>query len=81
MTEDKIGLEPAQEYIQQLCLSIIDDLDNNNFSWYGDERGIFLTINGQQKFISNDANEEKEIRELWKQAKNKPQKSSRSTSE
>jgi len=77
---DTIGLIHAQDYIQQLCLSIIDDLENNNFSWYGTERGVFLTINSQTKFIPNDADEEKEIEELWNRVKKTTsQASSRST--
>lgn len=81
MTE-QIGSIHAQDYVQQLCLSIIDDLDNNYFTWYGNEQGISLTINGQTKFIPNDADEEKEIRELWNQAKKLPlQNHAPSTSE
>lgn len=67
--DDKIGLIHNEDYIQQLCLSIIDDLDNNSFSWYGDETGVHMTINGQAKFIPNEAEEEKEIEQLWKKAK------------
>lgn len=70
---DQIGLKPAEDYFQQLCLSIIDDLENNNFSWYGNEHGVMLTINGQTKFIQNDSDEEEEIRELWNTAKKMPE--------
>lgn len=70
-TQNKIGLLPNQEYFDQLCFSIIDDLENNNFHWEGNELGVHLTINGQSMFIPNDADEEKEIKKLWKQAKNK----------
>lgn len=81
MTE-QMGLIQGQDYFQQLCLSIIDDLDNNNFSWYGNEQGVFLTINGQTKFIPNEADEEQEIRALWNQVKKTPsQESNPSTSE
>lgn len=66
----RIGLIDQQDYINQLCLSIIDDLEHNSFHWEGNELGIHLTINGQSKFIPNDADEEKEISELWNQAKN-----------
>lgn len=68
---NKIGLKPNEEYFQQLCLSIIDDLEHNVFSWEGNDHGVFLTINGKSKFIHNDADEEKEITELWNQAKKK----------
>lgn len=68
---NKIGLKPNEEYFQQLCLSIIDDLEHNGFTWEGNEHGIMLTINGKSKFIHNDADEEKEITELWNQAKKK----------
>lgn len=69
-----IGLAPNQEYFDQLCFSIIDDLENNNFHWEGNELGVHLTINGQSKFIPNDANEEEEIEQLWNQAKKKSKK-------
>lgn len=69
MNYDKIGLLENEEYFQQLCMSIIDDLDNNNFHWEGNERGVHLTINGQSIFISNKSNEEKEIEQLWHQVK------------
>ena len=72
--ENKIGLAPNQEYFNQLCFSIIDELDNNNFHWEGNEFGVHLTINGQSTFIPNEADEEKEIKKLWKQAKNKSKK-------
>lgn len=76
MREDpnKIGLLHNQDYFQQLCLSIIDDLENNNFHWEGNEYGVHLTINGQSKFIPNESDEEKEIEQLWKQARNKKKK-------
>jgi len=64
-----IGLKHNEEYFQQLCLSIIDDLEHNNFHWEGDAYGVHLTINGQSKFIPNTADEEKEISELWNQVK------------
>lgn len=67
--DDKIGLIHNQDYFQQLCLSIIDDLENNNFHWEGNEMGVHLTINGQSTFIPNSADEEKAIEELWNQAK------------
>ena len=53
---DKIGLIDNQEYFDQLCFSIIDDLENNNFHWEGNEFGVHLTINGQSVFIPNEAN-------------------------
>ena len=65
----RIGLIDQQDYINQLCFSIIDDLEHNNFHWEGDEYGIHLTINGQSKFIPNEADEEKEIEQLWNQVK------------
>lgn len=68
---NKIGLQPNEEYFQQLCYSIIDDLEGNNFHWEGNEFGVHLTINGQSKFIPNEADEEKEIKQLWKTAKKK----------
>lgn len=71
---NKIGLINNQEYFDQLCFSIIDDLENNNFHWEGNEHGVHLTINGQSKFIPNEANEEEEIEQLWKQARNKKKK-------
>ncbi len=71
---DLIGIAQNQEYFDQLCFSIIDDLENNNFHWEGNEMGVHLTINGQSKFIPNDANEEEEIEQLWNQAKNKKKK-------
>lgn len=67
--QSKIGLIPNEDYFQQLCLSIIDDLENNNFHWEGNELGVHLTINGQSAFIPNQANEEEEIEKLWNQAK------------
>jgi hypothetical protein len=67
--DDKIGLIDNQDYINQLCLSIIDDLENNSFFWVGDATGINITINGQTKFIPNESDEEKEITELWNLAK------------
>ena len=66
---DEIGLKPNEESFQQLCLTIIDDLENNNFHWEGNNLGVHLTINGQSAFIPNSANEEEEIKKLWKQAK------------
>ena len=63
-----IGLAHNQEYFQQLCYSIIDDLEHNNFHWEGNEFGVHLTINGQSQFIPNEADEEKEIKKLWKTA-------------
>ncbi len=68
---NRIGLIHNQEYFDQLCFSIIDDLENNNFHWEGNEYGVHLTINGQSVFIPNEANEEEEIKKLWKQARNK----------
>lgn len=73
--DGQIGLIHNQDYFQQLCMSIIDDLENNNFHWEGDATGVKLTINGQTKFIPNEADEEKEIEELWNQAKNDPSQS------
>lgn len=72
--QNKIGLAPNQEYFDQLCFSIIDDLENNNFHWEGNEHGVHLTINGQSVYIPNEAEEEKEISKLWKQAKKKSKK-------
>lgn len=72
--DNKIGLVQNQEYFDQLCFSIIDDLENNNFHWEGNEFGVHLTINGQSVFIPNEANEEEEIKKLWKQAKRKGSK-------
>lgn len=69
-----IGLKPNEEYFNQLCLSIIEDLDKNNFHWEGNEHGVQLSINGISKFIPNDSDEEKEIEQLWKQAKKKSKK-------
>ncbi len=69
-----IGTQTQEEYFQQLCMSIIDDLENNSFRWSGNELGVHLTINGQSKFIPNNADEEKEIEQLWKQARNKKKK-------
>ena len=69
MNYNNIGLLENEEYFQQLCLSIIDDLENNNFHWEGNEFGVHLTINGQSQFIPNEANEEEEIEKLWNQAK------------
>ena len=66
---NRIGLLQNEEYFQQLCFSIIDDLDNNSFYWEGNELGVHLTINGQSKFIPNEADEEKEIQELWESVK------------
>lgn len=66
----QIGLKPQEEYFQQLCYSIIDDLTDNNFHWEGNANGVHLTINGQSVFIPNGADEEKAIEELWKQARN-----------
>jgi hypothetical protein len=71
---NRIGLLQNEEYFQQLCFSIIDDLENNNFHWEGNEHGVHLTINGQSQFIPNEADEEKEIKKLWKQAKKKSSK-------
>ncbi len=68
---EKIGLLDNQDYFQQLCYSIIDDLDNNNFHWEGNEHGVHLTINGQSIYIPNEANEEEEIEKLWKTARKK----------
>ena len=75
MNPNKIGLIDNQEYIDQLCFSIIDDLENNNFHWEGNEFGIHLTINGQSVYIPNEANEEEEIKKLWKTARKKQKKS------
>lgn len=72
---EKIGLLDNQDYFQQLCYSIIDDLDNNNFHWEGNEHGVHLTINGQSIYIPNEANEEEEIEKLWKTARKKQKKS------
>lgn len=69
MSQNQIGLAHNQEYFEQLCFSIIDDLENNNFHWEGNEFGVHLTINGQSVFIPNEANEEEEIEKLWKQAR------------
>lgn len=69
--DDRIGLKHNEEYFQQLCYSIIDDLEHNNFYWEGNELGVHLTINGQSKFIPNNADEEKEIEQLWNQVKKK----------
>jgi len=74
MNPNKIGLIDNQESFNQLCFSIIDDLENNNFHWEGNEHGVRLTINGQSVFIPNEANEEEEIEKLWKQAKKKKNK-------
>lgn len=74
MNPNKIGLIDNQESFDQLCFSIIDDLENNNFHWEGNEHGVHLTINGQSVFIPNEANEEEEIEKLWKQAKKKKNK-------
>lgn len=68
--DDKIGLIHNQDYFQQLCLSIIDDLENNNFHWEGNQFGVHLTINGQSAFIPNGTDEMKAVEELWNQAKN-----------
>lgn len=68
---NRIGLLHNQDYFQQLCMSIIDDLEHNNFHWEGNEHGVYLTINGQSQFIPNEADEEKEIKKLWKTAKKK----------
>ena len=70
MENKRIGLIDSEDYINQLCFSIIGDLEHNSFSWTGDEYGINITINGQSKFIPNEADEEKEIEELWISAKN-----------
>ena len=72
--DNQIGLIHNQDYFNQLCFSIIDDLENNNFHWEGNEFGVHLTINGQSVFIPNEANEEEEIEKLWKQARNKKKK-------
>lgn len=72
--QNKIGLVENQDYFNQLCFSIIDDLENNVFYWEGNEFGVHLTINGQSVYIPNEADEEQEIRKLWKQAKNKKKK-------
>jgi len=72
--DSRIGIAENQEYFNQLCFSIIDDLENNNFHWEGNEFGVHLTINGQSVFIPNEANEEEEIKKLWKQARNKKKK-------
>ena len=69
--DNRIGLIDNQESFNQLCFSIIDDLENNNFHWEGNEHGVHLTINGQSVFIPNEANEEEEIEKLWKTAKKK----------
>lgn len=74
MEDTRIGVATNQDYFNQLCFSIIDDLENNNFHWEGNELGVHLTINGQSKFIPNEADEEKEIEQLWKQARNKKSK-------
>lgn len=74
MNPNKIGLIDNQESFDQLCFSIIDDLENNNFHWEGNEHGVHLTINGQSVYIPNEANEEEEIEKLWKQARNKKKK-------
>lgn len=71
MEDERIGVHANQDYFNQLCLSIIDDLANNSFHWEGNELGVHLTINGQSKFIPNSANEEEEIEQLWKTAKKK----------
>jgi len=73
--DNRIGIAENQEYFDQLCFSIIDDLENNNFHWEGNEFGVHLTINGQSVFIPNEANEEEEIEKLWKTARKKPKKS------
>ncbi len=75
MNPNKIGLIDNQESFNQLCFSIIDDLENNNFHWEGNEHGVHLTINGQSVFIPNEANEEEEIEKLWKTARKKQKKS------
>lgn len=67
--DDKIGLINNQDYINQLCVSIIDDLEHNYFHWEGDETGINININGTTKFIPNEADEQKEIEELWNRVK------------
>ena len=69
-----IGIQANEDAFTQLCLSIIDDLENNNFHWEGNIHGVHLTINGQSVFIPNEANEEEEIKKLWKQAKKKSKK-------
>lgn len=69
--DNRIGIAENQEYFDQLCFSIIDDLENNNFHWEGNEFGVHLTINGQSVFIPNEANEEEEIKKLWKTARKK----------
>ena len=75
MNPNKIGLIDNQESFNQLCFSILDDLENNNFHWEGNEFGVHLTINGQSVFIPNEANEEEEIEKLWKTARKKQKKS------
>ncbi len=70
-TQNMIGIQANEESFTQLCLSIIDDLENNNFYWEGNQFGVHLTINGQSVFIPNEANEEEEIKKLWKTAKKK----------
>lgn len=74
MNENMIGIQANEEAFTQLCFSIIDDLENNNFYWEGNEHGVHLTINGQSVFIPNEADEEAEIKKLWKQAKRKSKK-------
>lgn len=69
--DNRIGIAENQDYFNQLCFSIIDDLENNNFHWEGNEFGVHLTINGQSIFIPNEANEEEEIKKLWKTARKK----------
>ena len=69
-----IGIQANEDAFTQLCFSIIDDLENNNFHWEGNEFGVHLTINGQSVYIPNEANEEEEIKKLWKQAKRKGSK-------
>ncbi len=69
--DNRIGIAENQDYFDQLCFSIIDDLENNNFHWEGNEHGVHLTINGQSVFIPNEANEEEEIKKLWKTARKK----------
>jgi len=73
--DNRIGLIHNQESFNQLCFSIIDDLENNNFHWEGNEFGVHLTINEQSVFIPNEANEEEEIEKLWKTARKKQKKS------
>lgn len=75
MNPNQIGLIDNQESFDQLCFSIIDDLENNNFHWEGNEHGVHLTINGQSVYIPNEANEEEEIKKLWKTARKKQKKS------